>query len=474
MNDGWHSIDDLAVMFDVTTRTLLNYFKEIEILLYKQIKFEFHNNSVRAIIAMNLGLISVQRVYMKHAFPYELIELSFFNDKAEIDDVTNELFTSASTVYRNTQRVNNTIEDKYKIKLQSSPLYFVGKEWDIQNFYVNFFNEFTEPMIWPFDNIDEGVISSLLKKGCKMFDVNLSMSDFRFTKLTIAVTAMRMAQGNLIDLKLSDSRVKLSAEYIKGLPELKYFYDFCNIKQLKLTQHDFVLQLFAYSLCKPFDYIQLYKHFDYEAEGKYKETYDKFTEMMTFLSDKYHIPLSDKQLEKLFISFKYHVNDFGSKEVFLSHSYNFIDRIKKISPEFINDLQKLLKKYCEEFHPVNGVCPCYLTYMICIEWDDLIGSLVSNKRKCKGIVVNYFDYRFAYKIKEFLMIYFDNRLEVDVYEENEFNLDDLIDSDYDFIFCDFPLDDIEGKHIINLESLPNRNDLRYISRYIMQRAENIY
>lgn len=239
----WVSSKELAKLKNVTLRTIasdINYLKE-----KGESFFELETstkNGVKLNINPNIRLADGYSVILQKSECFQFIEHLFFEPHFSVDNWSEKLFISESTLYRITHQVKQVLA-KNDITLNLRPCYLHAKsEEHVRQFYAHYFSEAYTFHEWPYP-LDKKLIYQL---ATEIYHLSGLYSDeyilSRCAHL-LAVSLLRYQQGFYITDTITD---KITEEVYEKLDKHPLFYSL--LEQLGFTVSKHFLLDFIHSI----------------------------------------------------------------------------------------------------------------------------------------------------------------------------------------------------------------------------------
>lgn len=457
--------EELAELFNTSVRILKEDFQELK-KLDNIISVSVLPNKVKLDFYQNNGFESIGQYFLHQNFVFKLLEEIFYNENMHHEDLAEKLYVSTSTLYRNFRKIEMVLNENYNLKLQTTPCRITGKEEDIRIFFVTYSSEKYSLFEWPFESIiREDDFEEFVNMIVDMVGLNLDFSYIRYIKYVVFVHLMRYKNGYHTNNEISQARYDLIHQTLNS----RDFSRFEKLFGIKITE-ELIAEIFHVFLQSaiPFSHDELVQKASQSPD--ISDSYFHVLDMINQLSEKYDTEVPNRDQIILGVHSTLHL---GSTELYTHYLINdkklkFINAAKELYPEFINDLEQLMKKYIMDIHKEENVILLnHMNYTLMTHWDGLLTSLRRNLSKPKVLVISNNDIRHAYMLKDLIEFEFCDQLDITVDKSLKKIMKDINDKNYDMIVSNFPIKDGLHPHVICVENLPTHQDMLVIKENLL-------
>lgn len=411
----------------------------------KILKVKLSSNEMKLEFLDNQSISTFYEDILDNLIIFKLIESIFFSKHSSIDDLSSNLYTSPSTVYRLIGKFNESALKNYKISIDTRTLHFQGEERDIRNFYIQYFSEKYTYQKWPFEKIDKKCLQNLFLEFVKLYNLRIPYSDFEVMGIICAVNISRYLDG--FTLEESDVN-ELTKKFYKT-----YFVDNtppANVKnaldQLGLdTSFKSLYNVFHNYIHKDFIYnFEYYLNQPMESKecSVMRKSINYLFGAIYSLTNKLGVPIANADeltviLNNLSLSYNsyprsnyilYNINEFYVNKMRVNYK-NAVEAVYQEMEKYVLAMKGYIDK-----NEVN-----FLTYYLLSNWVGLIPSMLKTKSKVKILTASITNFYHSINMKDYLEIMLSDFIEVEIYKGQVFDLDKIDIDKYDFIFTDFTL-----------------------------------
>lgn len=448
-------ISDRIIHDDLQELKQLNHILDIQI-LPKKVKLRFNKNT---------GFESIARHLMDNNLSFKIIETLFFHEDIDIEDLSELLYVSTSTLYRRFREIELSIKNQYHLSLQVNPCRLIGDEKDIRNFFITFFTEKYGIFEWPFESIVTRHDSiKLVSDILDILNLHYDYSLLRHIRYIATIGLHRYKLGRHLDFDLKYQKLDIIELTLQNL-DIPYYNEAFDVT----VNEKFLNEMFA-----PFLQANvLFNQGEFITEIASNKTgtmsYFKILKICDDLSKKYNIPINNR--DEL-IAGLHNTFFLGDSEPYMRHLINnkkerFVKQIKKEFPRFYKDLSQYLNDFIREMSKkenhdlLNHMIYTFVTY-----WENLIGLLSATEDKVSVFIISNIDVYHAEMIQDLIEFDFSNRVTITIGQ----NLDEIKNicpsGLYDFVVTNFPYTN-EGKTpVICVDDFPSKYDKLVIMKEI--------
>ncbi len=462
----WMTYGELAKMLQCSKKTLDSYLAALEKLFPDSASFKNVGSMVCVTFCPNFSVLTLQRQFFCHTLVAKILWSCFLTPNKDKLDLTLEMHSSESSIYRNVQRLNKALSPCYKLHFSYKEMAFSGQEEEIRAFYTNFFIEMSHATSrWPFSGlVEEEDVHHLI--CCLAQDIRLAPfpNHFIFLKYASAVALIRVQQGQ--EISSLDPQPFLHEVFKKmaGRPVVQEILE----KYLPLTAGkpvDALYQIFGSFIANGYlPFLTDPKGRDWAREN-YKVHYLFFKDLIADLTEKYNLTIDDPDelYYKLFIYMRFKAQNIDAAGFFIDYTANMASCIQPYNPALYKDLYTRLDKHLTQYAPAFHNKLPYLIYNIYMLWPKLLSQLLVSRPPCRALVISQYDKNYAESLTDLLNTLNLNLLQVDTYDAYLVDMEAIKASSYELFITDFPLDDLApDKMVLSFEQLPLPHQLQQL------------
>lgn len=369
-----------------------------------------------------------------------LLERIFFHPNQTISDMARDLFVSPSTIYRWADLFNEAVKENFDIHLETHPLVMRGDEVEVRTFYMTFFKERYPSYDWPFYHISKDQVSAFLNRVIPMKYGKNFFHYYQCFHYQMAVSMRRCCQGFRLDedVLARNTRVRTLTESIveEGL-DLR-----CKTCINGNPAHDPVL--FA-ELLAPFvgdrdaeNYAKLVDLAD--KDPLVNRTFIYINQLTTQICRDFQIHLDNERALSLALHNAL-VGTFGrslSRFILYSPYRVYQEKIRAHYPQVCQRVLTILRSYNQRFSlPTDPAYLAYLFYVLCTTWENFLNQLIQNQKTVRILVLSKFSRFHALSLRDQILFYFGNLVEVTLPKEVPVRIEDIDLSPYDLLVSNF-------------------------------------
>lgn len=455
-SNKYANISDLAEEFNTSERNLRENLNELRE-LSNIIDVDLHHGRVQINFHKNTGMESLTRHFINNNFSFQMLELLFFNNDMSVDDLSEHLFVSQSTLYRYFNKIDSILTSQFNLSFETNPCRIEGDEKEIRNFYNTFFREKYGIFEWPFEDVVPRNLShQLIDDTLKILDLDFDFSFRRHMRFISAIAITRCKQGKTLDRTDANTKFEVIDRLEKGLN----IDDYSTALNLKIDQH------LIYEIFTPFlndnvlytpDELINYAH----SNQMVSTSYFKVLSICRNMSKKYNVPIPNQDQLIMGIHSTYYL---GSSEPFSHYlvfdkKQQFLDNVKLEFPTFYSDLQSNVKEFLEDYSMFDNDILNHMIYTFMTHWEDLFVHLRKTKPKYDVFFMSNNDYEHAKMLSSIISDEFHSQLNVFIgYDISE--IKDICPSGkYDLVVTNFPYENIYKTPVICVENYPTPKDM---------------
>lgn len=455
-SNKYANISDLAEGFNTSERNLRENLNELRE-LSNIIDVDLHHDRVQINFHKNTGMESLTRHFINNNFSFQMLELLFFNNDMSVDDLSEHLFVSQSTLYRYFNKIDSILTSQFNLSFETNPCRIEGDEKEIRNFYNTFFREKYGIFEWPFEDVVPRNLShQLIDDTLKILDLDFDFSFRRHMRFISAIAITRYKQGKSLDR--TDDNTKF--EVIEQLEEGLNIDDYSTALDLKIDQH------LIYEIFTPFlndnvlytpDELINYAH----SNQMVSTSYFKVLSICRNMSKKYNVPIPNQDQLIMGIHSTYYL---GSSEPFSHYlvfdkKQQFLDNVKLEFPTFYSDLQSNVKEFLEDYSMFDNDILNHMIYTFMTHWEDLFVHLRKTKPKYDVFFMSNNDYEHAKMLSSIISDEFHSQLNVYIGHDISQIKDICPSGKYDLVVTNFPYENIYKTPVICVENYPTPKDM---------------
>ncbi len=278
------TIEILSEETNTSVRSIKNYLNEMKEPMEEiGAKFISSSEGVNFEIPLHIGIDYFQKKLYRESTGFKLLEKILFDETLSGKDLAEELFISPSTLTRLTKTVQERI-NSYGLQLETNPYRMVGDERLVRHFYRKYFMEAYYVYEWPFLNIDEALVDSLLPGMNEFYKATSSVMNYHSFRARFAVNLTRSLNGHSEE-DIMRSEPYLLDCYNKILPGIRQ--EVMNNDTVRPDEIDRVAESLAF--------IQVYISedcFEYRLtnDNNFRNQHEEIEEMIHFLGKFFELP----------------------------------------------------------------------------------------------------------------------------------------------------------------------------------------
>ena len=455
---GWITTNQIAKNLNCSTRII----KE-DIIFFKENNFGFNIErsylGLRIHYQANNSIKTFYQANLNNSPAFKLLENMFFNDDLKLTDLQDQLFVSHSSLYRLIKKINTSLTKNFNIEINSKDLKILGNEKDIQFYYSVYFYEIFCNSNWPFEEIDEEVLSKFLNFILNYLDLQVDFATFTNLKVLTAVNLTRYRFNHFIDIKLEDTY--LNDSLVNSFPMDQESYQVLKALNIHLTESS-IIQIFSHFVDKSFALDSEYFNMKIQSSEDYYASVSFLSDLLDKLSDKYNIPIINKE------QITQTVSNAANNEGFLPHTayilFNpniaLMDEFRKYNPYFMEDLTKGIIQYRQLIDKqVTPYSINHLVYQVCVNWPSLFFELQSKWEKVEAIFISDLSTGRTRLIHEILENKFGHLMVLELYNESELSNEQVMKLNKELIITTTPLPDLTDLAVFCFNGDVSKNEL---------------
>ncbi|MXQ51409.1 hypothetical protein GQ671_09010 [Salinicoccus hispanicus] len=398
---------------------------------------------------------------------HSMLEHIFFNEGISVDELADYFHTSTSTTYRRIRAIDSILVTDFDLHFATNPCCLKGEEEKIRHFYAQYLSEKYKGVSWPFDSIDEGTLTKIVIFVMKAFNEPLDFAIIRNVKILMSVSIMRVNQNHPVEF--FDYDREKAAYLLAALEDDEELYKkFDGLLERNLDEA--VLSDIFYG------YAQRNVHFDYSAllsasfvTPEVNRSHLSFSRLVEQLSKRFNIPVYNREHIILNLHNTAHFENFEIyvESVFFKSVNPILEVAEAHMPDFFSAAKEGLTHVLHElsFNVKNDFIN-HLLYTLIIHWKGLPQFYLEKQGQVKALLISNLDIYHAQISKELLDVEFGSQIDIKVCNGSITSLDQLAEYDAEVIIANFPLEPIENKIVVSINSVPNRYDIKQLREAI--------
>lgn len=463
---SWVKLNELAEELECSERILKYDIKTFKDNL-TDFTIESSHRGIRLLFKQNKGFKNIYENIYKTSYPFQLLELLFFDETLSIDEIAERFFISPSTLYRVIHHTNKVIS-KYDFQIETNPCKIIGNEENIRWFYYQFFFEKYNVLSCPYEDYNRKLIEDLLYFFISSTNQPSDFAYYHIAQLILFINLSRYKKGHFIKNSLDalDAETLFINNKI-STQDIEYFKKEFN---LTIDSH------FVHEVMSPFlqnGYFFSYDHLMKIAkiDEKIAKEVQAIEKMILDIAQENNLSVSNKEKLILELCNVIHLENFDPQAGYILYNRNqlFKEGAQQYFPCFYQSIhEKILSFRKQQGLKKNERLINYMIYVLFVEWENLLIELQKNKHKIQVLVISNRTSAHSWMLKDFLDTEFNGYIITQVYDDTIVSLEILENLDFDLIVTNFPLPDLHTKKILYIENFPTKNDVQEIQRIINQ------
>ncbi|WP_171014953.1 helix-turn-helix domain-containing protein [Culicoidibacter larvae] len=330
---------------EINTIFVENHIKEAEILI--------SHWGILLVTGVTFNIKKILLIYLKSSIPFTYFNLVFNAKTIQTINFIEQFYISESTFYRNIKSLTHFLQDNKigLIKKQDAAHVLIGDEKKIRQFAFHYYWYAYQGMEWPFPNIDRAAILDFINELNRKHNLNYSKIDKEKYLYVIAVSLIRVQQGNFI--KIYNNEVFQFYNIQPLSQDLKSFFVHLGLSEEQSQTEALYLFLYTRTLVTTLS-SKIDRIFAMEM---HKES-DTFIHKMALLiteavQETFDLTLNmrDQDTVNELFSLSYSLI-FNSISPDIFEIYSWIDYFSNSYPLLITHLDALVKKINEGFNKI--------------------------------------------------------------------------------------------------------------------------
>lgn len=461
-------MEQLAKEVDISERVLRDDIHSINHSIGTGI-FEIENKDkcLELVFFPGKNLDHIYRRYFELSMEHSMLEHIFFNEGISVDELADYFHTSTSTTYRRIRAIDSILVADFDLHFSTNPCCLEGEEEKVRHFYAQYLSEKYKGVSWPFDSINEDMLTEIVTFITKVFNEPLDFAVIRNIKILMSVSIMRLNQNHPVEFFDYDrdkavyllNALKNEGEMYKNLDGL-----------LERNLDETVLSDLLYG------YAQKNVHFAYSellsasfVSPEVNRSHLSFSKLVEQLSRCFNIPVYNREHIILNLHNTAHFEYFEIyvESVFFKSVNPILEVAEAHMPDFFSAAKEGLAHVLDElsFNVKNDFIN-HLLYTLIIHWKGLPQFYLEKQGQVKALLISNLDIYHAQISKELLDVEFGSQIDIKVCNVSITSLDQLAEYDAEVIIANFPLDPIDHKIVVSINSVPNRYDIKQLREAI--------
>lgn len=463
---NWQPVDSFAKELGCSSRILRS-----DLLAINELYHPFHinvsqKNGILLEYPQNYSIDFIYAAILENSTEFQLLELLFFNDALTLDDLTEELYISSSSIHRTIKKINSTLAP-LGFTIATSPYELKGDEAAIRFFFIHYFYERYLGTTSPITIEQQTTIDHLIKLLAQTLSINLSFPDLKLIRLTIATGIIRIKHGHIQKYQLETSEHPIFQLLLKQTDAIQQL---ANQFQLAI-QPDDLIDLFYFFLRDDYaltvDY--LYQVL-VPANPQIKEIVQTIETSLNSLSHRLSIPLENKE----FLTWEI----YNVQRVFLIDNFILFNKKKAFRQNALAEYPLLIPLLRSELVKLTAVMEHKWTesaldevlYMILIHWPNLNNKLEQFYATISiGIFCDY-DTEHSDFLGQLITFHFGNSINITILTAQT-EREALVEKQhYDLFITNLSCFDPDDAHVICINAVPTMHDWKNIQQNIKRIA----
>lgn len=386
--------------------------------------------------------LNVYAYAMTHSPVCALLEQVFFQPQQEVPDMARALFVSTSTVYRWVDQFNQAVRPSYDVSLDTHPLHLCGDENEVRTFYTSFFKEKYPLYEWPFPALSKSELSAFLDQALPLQYAKNFLNYYQCFHIQLAVSLYRYHQG----FRLPDADLKANHRSSAAADIL-----LAEKRTLSLSSPPFSLshdhRLYQ-ELIAPFAGDLDAENFSVLLEltattPLANRIFLYINRLISYLFQALSVQL-DNESELVLALYNALMGTFGksiARSILYSPYLLYQKSIQVQFPDLCNRILAIIRTQNQAFSlPTDPDFVGYLFYVIWSTWENLFNQLIRPPQKIKILVISRFSLFHARSLRQQILTYFGNLVDVSTPSEPPILLEALDLQSYDLIVSNFKIE----------------------------------
>lgn len=473
--------EDLAKMFDVTTRTIR---QDLDFLHDHYSDFGTVEHTTEGIIlklSRRGNNTLVKQNYLLSTNYIKILLYILEQGTTSLEDIAATFYISVSSASRIINQLSKRLVEKFDVSISHSPIELHGDERHIRFIWAQHLYEIEALLNWEAIGVNEIELEKSLLDLVSLMGITIEFMTFSSFKFLTYVGLRRYKQGNLVN-----SDTLNTAFYLDHLYQ-SLNYDRDKIKQFKQRTE----KIFGI----PYSDEMIGQIFHVYVQNNYAINYDHLIQMnkhdltstqlqldiggmLYRLSHEFKIDLPNKFDLLLEIHNSIHLFnvDLGSNYLYVRRNHYACKHLQQLIPEFYERAEGLLRELVSSLEIKRLNDPNYmeyLMYILLINWHDLLPQLLEKSSQLKFLIINHHNTRHSEVLKELFQFYFRKSIHFDSLEYPELRWQAINLDDYYAILTTKNVIDLETTTpIIHMNDVPTKEEFNRIRAEISNLLPN--
>lgn len=455
----WMQLADIANTLNCSERVLrsdLNYFKNF----YKILEINWSNKGLRIRLPHNVGMMTVSQLFLENSDYYSLLEHIFFSENNTVGEIASNLYKSSASVYRMIKSMNGVFNE-HDIYIETNPVQIIGNERNIRYYFFNYFTAKYPPTDFPFTNLDNEIFTKITEPFSKQFQLQVGFAEFNSFKFATAINLSRFANGYEVEIQKNQKNL-LDPPLLLKCNE-SYKNELENLLQTTINDH-FMAQVFYHYVDKNYILDQSCIEEQFAINSQLSLKFVHLMNVFLKIQREFDIELPNANEFVMAVMNALYTADERPFDDFILYDENsyFIESIRKIAPQFLGSLEKLLAElYRQKDAVLNENNKNFLLCIIINNWKNIITQLLRKDKSIKVAVISKTSRKYATLIGEFLSFELSEKVHIEPFNRVEFDILSLLADTFDVVITDYPTG-VDHPRLIYIENLPNNHDFKKV------------
>ncbi|MDK6686854.1 helix-turn-helix domain-containing protein [Aerococcus sp. UMB8623] len=457
---------DLANRLSCTNATIKSDLIEIQGLFPDEIQVDqsgiWVNLAFKKMVSTNYYFKKFSQEAVTYRLLFELMSQSY----ASVEDLSQKIYVSRSSVYRAIKQINQFFEEaNLELEVTTSPLALEGKEMSIRLFYPFILIHYLPDTLWPFRSISQQQAFDLYEILSSTSPYLKSFSSNPLVYLQIGLNFERFVNHFVVekaDWPITTRELSLL------MVNLDIFTDF-QAQAGRYPLFEVIPQVVPGLISSGTLLNRSYLEESTRVPATVKQSIADFEADMYKLKEDYKLQTAQEKdiqlislsLYNLCIAMDEKVNVVLNNPI--TYQSNLVYEVACINPEFVVDVQSMIKKFIQSLNMMTEISDKILigfTFYFIVAWPNTIFEL--NKIVKIDLLLYTGNYQYDLEYKAILDPIVHNYVTVHV-RNQAINWQEILEeSPYQIIMTTFDIPATPGRYIFNINSMPNVNTFLWI------------
>ena len=473
--------EDLAKMFDVTTRTIR---QDLDFLHDHYSDFGTVEHTTEGIIlklSRRGNNTLVKQNYLLSTNYIKILLYILEQGTTSLEDIAATFYISVSSASRIINQLSKRLVEKFDVSISHSPIELHGDERHIRFIWAQHLYEIEAELDWEDLGVEEELLDSCIWDIIEAMEVSVNIIAFSSSKILTYVGFQRYQQGYLVDEEKLNTAFYLDQLYqaLDYKPE--------KIEAFKHQMAEIFNTPYSNELMGQLFYVYLQHDFHLNYEHLIQLNKHDLTStqlqlnigsILYRLSHEFKIDLPNKFDLLLEIHNSIHLFnvDLGSNYLYVRRNHYACKHLRCLIPEFYDRAEGLLQELVSSLEMKRLDDPNYmeyLMYILLINWHDLLPQLLEKSSQLKFLIINHHNTRHSEVLKELFQFYFRKSIHFDSLEYPELRWQAINLDDYYAILTTKNVIDLETTTpIIHMNDVPTKEEFNRIRAEISNLLPN--